>query len=237
MFAQVNEDFKERVREVDLYFQLLAALDNNEIEAVTGTSPQIVPVGQTPAEWGRMLKGAAYLVLYNLVEAFIRRGFQALFEAIQKDKLTGTDLTATLRTQWIVQRNRSHVKTHEGSPKIYMKIASSIIDDIMNNKVAHMDRNYLPFSGNLDADEIREVCFKHGISHDTPPAAMAGRELKNVMINRNALSHGSKSFAECGRDLAAADLIRVKEEIVLFVKAILNNLENFTVEKKYKAQV
>src|SRR5437016_5866041 len=97
MFAQVLADFADRAREVDLYFQLLSAFDNDEIAVVRGSGPQVLPVGAPPGDWGRMLKGAAYLVLYNLLEAFIRRGFKAIFDSISNDRLCGADLTQLLR--------------------------------------------------------------------------------------------------------------------------------------------
>src|SRR5687768_11796793 len=99
MFAQVNADFQDRVREVNLFFQVLSSLENDEITVVPGTGAQVLPLGALPADWGRMLKGTAYLVLYNLVEAFIRRGFQAVFESIKSDGLSGIQLTNLLRDQ------------------------------------------------------------------------------------------------------------------------------------------
>src|SRR5258708_4941276 len=125
MFAQVMADFSERANEVDLYFEYLLALDNNEIAIVPGTGPQVVPLGAPSPDWGRMLKGTAYLVLYNLVEAFVRRGFKAVFDSIKGDGLCGVDLIKLLRTQWIMQKNRK-VSTFDGSPKVYMGIANDI---------------------------------------------------------------------------------------------------------------
>ncbi len=233
MFALVNADFDDRVREVNLYFQVLSALDNDEIAIVPGTGPQIVPVGLPPSDWGRILKGTAYLILYNLVEAFIRRGFQAVFESIKNDGLCGIHLTELLRTQWIRQKNRK-VSPFDGSPKVYMEIANEIVTEIADNKVAQMSRDQLPFSGNLDADLIREVCMAHGVDHTTPAAAKGGSALTTVKRKRNALSHGDESFVECGRPLVAADLIKAKDEIVLFMRSILQNLEQFATNKEYK---
>jgi hypothetical protein len=233
MFVQVKADFDDRVREVDLYFQVLSALDNDEIAVIKGTGPQVVPLGMPPADWGRMLKGAAYLILYNLVEAFIRRGFQAVFESIKSDGLSGTDLTQLLREQWVMQKNRK-VKAFDGSPKVYMSIANEIVNEIVNKKVAHLTRAQLPFSGNLVAAEIREVCRLHGVSHTTPPPAKGGAALMTVKQKRNALSHGDESFVECGRSLTAADLVKAKDEVVLYMRSILKNLDDFATSKSYK---
>jgi hypothetical protein len=234
MFAQVMADFDDRVREVDLYFQALLALDNDEIAIVNGTGPQVLPPGGLPpTDWGRMLKGAAYLILYNLVEAFVRRGFQEVFESIKNEGLCGIELTKLLREQWIMQKNRK-VKAYDGSPKVYMEIANEIVAEIAEKKVAHLSRVHLPFSGNLDADIIREVFRNHGVAHATPPAAKGGQALTTVKKKRNALSHGDESFVECGRALTAKDLSDAKGEIVLFMRSILQNLEQFAVNKSYK---
>lgn len=233
MFAQVIADFDDRVQEVDLYFQLLTSIDNGEIAVGNGSGPQQLPVGPLPPDAQSMLKGAAYLVLYNLVEAFVRRGFQAVFDAIATDGLNGIELTELLRAQWIMQKNR-RVKAFDGSPRVYMGIAEDIIRDVIGKSIAKLHRDYLPVSGNLDADVIREVCRRHGVDHTTPPAAKGGAALDNVKVKRNSLAHGDESFSECGRSTTAPDLVAAKNEIVLFMRGILQNLEEFAKKKAYK---
>ena len=233
MFAGVMADFDDRVKEVDLFFQVLAAADNGELAAIPGIGPQILAVGALPTDWARMIKGTAYLILYNLVEAFIRRGFQAVFDAIKNDGLCGTDLTDLVRDQWVMQKNKK-VSAFDGSPKVYMRIANEIVTDIATKKAVLLRRDHLPFSGNLDADVIRDVCISHGVDHATSPAAKGGSALTTVKRKRNALSHGDESFVECGRPLSASDLIQAKTEIVLFMRNILQNLEKFVITKGYK---
>lgn len=233
MFAQMYADFDERAREVDLYFRALASLDNGEVSIVAGISGQVLAVGAPPAELGRMLKGAGYLVLYNLVEAFIRRGFQAVFETIRGDGLCGAELIDLVREQWIAQKNRA-VKAFDGSPKVYMGIANEIVKEIIDKKAVRMIHDHLPITGNIDADTVRTVCQRHGVDHAVPKAANGGAALNTVMIKRNSLSHGTESFAEAGRNLVATDEIRAKEEVVLFVRSILQNLEKYANQKKYK---
>lgn len=233
MFLDVMTDFNDRVAEVELYFQLLAALDNDEIAILKGSGPQVVPVGASPADWGRMLKGGAYLVLYNMVEAFIRRGFNEMFDSIQGDGLCADSLTHPLRQQWITQKNRK-VKPFDGSPRLYMDLAFEMIDEITKGTTAVLHPDHLPISGNIDADVIRKVCNLHGVPHGTPPAAKGGVELATVKKKRNDLAHGNESFVECGRNLTAADLIRVKDEVVAFVRGILINIQQFVNNKDYK---
>src|SRR5262249_41407887 len=147
-----------------------SALDNDELSVVNGSGAQIVPIGTPPTDWGRMLKGASYLVLYNLVEAFIRKGFQAVFDTIRGDSLCATELIRELRVQWVEQKNR-RIKHFDGSPGIYMKIAVEAIEELVDKSVATLKRDRLPLGGNLDADKVREVCRLHGVNDQVDPAA------------------------------------------------------------------
>jgi hypothetical protein len=234
MFAQVLADFDDRVVEVNLFFQLLKALDNEEIVIGPGAGPQVFPPGPPPENWGRMLKGAAYLVLYNLVEAFVRRGFQTVFDVIRCENVCGTDLTENFRRQWMSQRYR-RIQVIDGSPKQYMDIADEIIQHILEQKTASMGHRSLPLSGNIDADAIREVFDLHGVDSTTPPETRGGDSLKIVKTKRNALAHGDESFAECGRQLTAEDLVTAKDEVVMYMRSILDNLQSFTESKGYKS--
>jgi len=234
MFAQVLADFDERVVEVDLYFQLLKSLENEEIVIGPGTGPQVLTHGTPPEDWGSMLKGAAYLVLYNLVEAFVRRGFQTVFDVIRSESLCGADLTEHFRHQWMSQRYR-RIQAIDGSPRQYMDIADEIVRHILEQKTASMGHRSLPLSGNIDADAIRDVFGLHGVDSTTPPETKGGDALKTVRAKRNALAHGDESFVECGRQLSAQDLVQAKDEVVLYMRSILGNLQSFTEAKGYKA--
>jgi hypothetical protein len=236
MFAQVLADFEDRAREVDLYFQLLSALDNDELVVSRGSGPQVVPEGNVPADWDSMLKGSAYLVLYNLVEAFVRRGFQAVFDSIKSDGLIGVELTEVLRKQWVMQRNK-RVTAFDGSPRVYMDIALELIGDIIAKNIVRLHRDHLPMSGNLDGETIRELCARHGVDQLTSAAAHGGSALTIVRQKRNSLAHGDESFAECGRLTTATQLVTAKDEIVSFMRDILGNMKKFADSKQYKAPV
>ena len=117
MWETLLADFEDRAREVDLYFQFLIAMENDEFQIVKGTGAQVVQIGDPPAEWKCMLKGGASLVLYNLVESFMRRGFQSLFNTIKSEGLCGNELIDEFILQWVEQRNRA-VSAFDGSPKV-----------------------------------------------------------------------------------------------------------------------
>ena len=56
-----------------------------------------------------------------------------------------------------------------------------------------------------------------------------------VKKKRNSLAHGDESFSECGGLTTAGELVDTKDEVVLFIRGILSNLELFATTKAYKA--
>ena len=235
MFQQLFSDFDSRVKEVDLYFEIMSKIDAGRlsIDSVTGENENEQEDVSPPADWGRMLKGAFYLVLYNLVEAFIRRGFQVVFDSVASDQLTAIELSEQFRAQWVEQRNR-RIQAFDGSPKKYMEIARGMIDEIIARDVISLSRHRLPLSGNLNAKKVRHVCRIHGVDLTVGSDANGGAVLDIVMRKRNALSHGDESFVEAGRDDTVADLKKAKNEVVAFMYDILHSLEQFAIAKSYK---
>ncbi|MCY2966392.1 MAG: MAE_28990/MAE_18760 family HEPN-like nuclease [Planctomycetota bacterium] len=232
-FVTLKSDFEERVKEVNLFFDVVAAEENVELTVVKGIATQVLTVGPMPADWARMMKATGYLVIYNLVEAFVRRGFQAVFDAIKNDSLSVGDLIVEIRKQWTIQRNRA-IKTYDGSPKLYMDLSHDIVEEIVTKQVAHLSREKLPFSGNIDADVIRKTCFKHGVPFQSSAPAKGGSQLEIVKVKRNALSHGDESFEECGRHATAQEMIDIKTETVQFMRDLLASLEKFSTTKAYR---
>ena len=86
-------------------------------------------------------------------------------------------------------------------------------------------------SGNVDARKIRDLADEYGFTH---PAA-DGSDLLVVKTNRNDLAHGSKSFADVGRDYTITDIIAMKDKIIIYLKAMLDNVADYILGKQYLA--
>jgi hypothetical protein len=54
-----------------------------------------------------------------------------------------------------------------------------------------------------------------------------------VKTERNNLAHGLKSFAECGRDVTYKSLVQTKNQVVVFLRQILSNVEKYISGKEY----
>jgi len=120
------------------------------------------------------------------------------------------------------------------SPQTYHGKAYEMITGILDNLVVELSEQRLPVSGNLDADLVRKVCRKHGVSVSVHHAAKGGSRLSLIKKQRNALAHGDSSFAECGRQYTVQDLIGIKNETVIFMRSILRNVSKFAARRSYR---
>jgi len=226
----VIDEFEERVREVDLYMSLLRSLGEPDVEIRFATGHRRRRnIDQAVL---RVLKASTFLLLYNLVESAIRGGMGAVYEAIRLDQCTPHDVKENFIRLWVDQQF-DKLDRNTVSLRNYQEKAHELIRQVLGSVVLELDRESLPISGNLDANQIRAVCKKHGVSFKAHKAASGGSKIDLVRRNRNALAHGDMSFSECGRQYSIGDLEEIKKQAVIFTRSILRNIKGFVAKKSY----
>lgn len=231
---RVLNDFDERVKEVDRYLRLLRLMDKpNTRFAYLGTNGRRHRA--IDGECYKILKATTFLLIYNLIESSVRNALRTVYEQMRNDRCTCEDLTDTLRSLWIEQQYRA-IDPKAASPLKYQSTAQELIKHAVNKLAIDMQEAKLPISGNLDAEQVRQLCYKHGVSAKTHRAAQGGYHLDAVRKQRNALAHGDISFSECGRQYTVDDLNQIKIQAVIFLRGILNNIRRFAEGAKYRAR-
>jgi hypothetical protein len=175
--SAVEEDFKQRCEEIELYLNYLA-----QLESETRTS---VPLMAT-------MKASAMLLIYNLVESTASNSIESIYDHLKSEGIGFLDVDDALKTMVLKCAK-------ETSPKNLVK---RMRDELLDLAVAAFKKDKV-FSGNVDARAIREMWDEYGISRTDSYREEALVEIKRA---RNDLAHGSKSFSELGRSLAVADL-------------------------------
>ena len=90
------------------------------------------------------------------------------------------------------------------------------------------------FSGNVDAREIRKIAEKYGFSYQTDSAKTKdGQSLVDIKDKRNDLAHGHKSFKEVGQGKTIEDLLKIKEEVIEYLRQILLNIAIYLENQEY----
>ena len=216
-------DFNTRAQEVDDYFIFLHGLIKQTTKLAVADSAGQYQIQSLNPELAKTLKANGFLLLYNLVESTMRNAIEAIFDEFKNQEISFDQLKPEIKMIVIQNlKNRS-------PKKIYLQI-NQISRDIIT---ATFEREEL-FSGNVDARLIKEIAEKYGFSCKTEPTKTKdGQNLLVIKCNRNDLAHGVKSFEEVGRDQTIEELLEIKEEVIQYLRQILENIKTYLDNQEY----
>lgn len=223
--STVRSDFTARVEEIEAFFDLLTKLaaDRSELTFTDGEGVRRTEIVNVDAV--KVIKGAGFLLLYNLVESTMTNGIGAIFDELRQKRVSFDEARAEIRNAAVRNLRRN------GPDDVHTQITDIAFDLL----TASFDRRKL-FSGNLDGRKVREAAEEYGFEPITDPEIVKnGRTLLSVKANRNDLSHGDKSFAEVGREHDVQDLVSIKQHVVAYLDGILANIERYISTSMYLA--
>ena len=216
-------DFNTRAKEVHDYFIFIESLLKETTKLVEVDSAGNHTNKILDPELAKTLKANGFLLLYNLVESTMRNAIEAIFENLKNQRVSFDHLKPEIKL--IVLQNLKN----RSPDQIYLTI-NELSKDIIT---ATFDPKKL-FSGNVDAKNIKEIADKYGFSCQTNAQnTKNGENLLVVKSNRNDLAHGIKSFEEVGRDKTIEELLKIKEEVVEYLRQILENIRDYLDNEEY----
>jgi len=216
-------DFNTRAQEVDDYFIFLHGLSKQTTKLAVADSAGQYQIQSLNDELAKTLKANGFLLLYNLVESTMRDAIEAIFDELKNQAISFDQLKPEIKM--IVLQNLKN----RSPEKINLQI-NQISTDII---IATFDRKKL-FSGNVDARLIKKIAEKYGFSYQTDFAKTKnGKNLRDIKRNRNDLAHGNKSFKEVGRDNSIEVLLEIKQEVIEYLRQILQNIKIYLDNQEY----
>lgn len=216
----VIRQFRARTDEIDTYFSHLEDLlvENAQLVFNDGTKKTI------SVDLAQILRANAFLLLYNLVESSISQAIEQIHLEIVNEGIDYNKINDSVRKEIIKYIKRD----------ISLEIFVSQVRDIMIDIVKFYPTSRKLFSGNIDAKKIREVADRYGFSHITDSSRTRdGSQLRTVKTRRNDLAHGFISFQECGKDYTIQEVVLMKNEVVLYLTEILQNIKSYIDNKEY----
>lgn len=222
----ISSLFDKRLDDIEDSFKFLCFFDSLEpwknetlLHSSTEATLDVTQVMQS------CNKAQFLLLLYNLVEATIYNCIIQIYDAILDEELKCKDLSNDLQELCI-----SYLKKSE-------KSFANLPREEQLNTLAHFNDTTVNIQGNLDLRKIVEVIEKHGcklsslINRDE-----VGNSFYIVKQQRNDLAHGNVSFSECGSKYLLSDLQQYKNHIISTLRIILQQVDDFILQKKYKNQ-
>jgi len=220
-------DFNTRIQEINGYFIFLESLINNTTKLAVLESDGKYKTQNLDSELAKTLKANGFLLLYNLVESTMRNAIEAIFDEFKSKGISFDKIKPEIRVT--VLQNLQTCFKKSSAKNLHSKISQISIDII----TATFEREQI-FSGNVDAKVIRETAVKYGFSHSTDCSKTKdGQNLLLVRETRNDLAHGIKSFEEVGRDKTIDELLEIKEEVVEYLRQILENIQDYLDKEEY----
>lgn len=205
---EARKIFNERKEEIDGFFDHLSSFEkqnsNQKLE--------------------QTLKASCFLLLYNLVESILTQAITAIYDDLEEKNIQYSSIKEMLQKRVVknlIKRGKLQILLHD-------TFMSKV-----NVLVSGFDEKAL-FSGNVDAQKVREIAKEYGFSSDiNHKEAKGGSDLLIIKTNRNDLAHGTKSFSEIGCNYPIEQLTEMKDASIAYLDCILENIERYIQKQEY----
>ncbi len=225
-----KSDFIKRKDEIDEYFSFLEILNNDNISIKYSTIDGNEET-QISLKLQRIFIANTFLLLYNLVESTVRNSIMEIYNKIQDDEISYNYLSEKIKQIWLEKQRKTFALKEEGDDSLQKNIENklhNIIENIINIEIIVLTNKDIHISGNIDAQEIRNLANKIGFENSNN-----GRYLKKIKDKRNRLAHGEQTFHDVGKDITYNDLNLYKENTFLHLEDVISKIETFINNKKY----
>ena len=226
----LNNEFTERVGDINAYFSLLSfedAVETYRNKPITNTDRgEELLINNTMQ---KCMRANAIIMLYNLVESTFCNCVQLIYDAISDDRLTYVQVSDQLRKVWIdlafdpqwhIDAVRHHAKDYS---------------DNLHVSVLSFSEMPAGTSGNLDFAKMVEISDKFNINFGrVPNVENVKTTLQYLKKNRNDLAHGNTTFSFVGANVSLSELIDHKDYTIAFLQHCINVYNQFVQQKKYK---
>lgn len=223
----VTADFEKRVREIDIFFRHVEAIEEKGGRLLV-TTARGRSLRKNDPELVKVLKANLFLLLYNLVESTVRQALNEVLDAITSEQMSYEEASDHVKKLWIGEGHKKFA--NKSAEQIFNSLAS-----LAQDRVQIEFRDGMIGGGNIDGRKVRSFSEVYGFSCTVHRNANNGFKLYEVKKHRNALAHGLVSFSECGRNYTVSDLRQTKHEVVMYLRGILRNISRYLDEKRFRA--
>ncbi len=231
--VNTKDDFEKRKKEVEEYFSFLSVLDKETTLLKYVKDGNNIEEGISK-DTQRILIANSFLILYNLIEATIRNSIVEIYDKIQEDAISYSQLSTSLKKIWIKSKTKN-LKEGNFNINTLQNNVECIINNVIDNEIVFLTEDDIDISGNIDAEKIRVLAKEIGF--DKSPNEKNGLNLVTIKNKRNGLAHGNHTFYDVGKDFTVKDISLFKDETFLYLNDVIANIEKFINEKKYKIAV
>ena len=229
--------YEDRKNEINFYFQVLYDVMAHEPDTDNSNSERqrLRAMIQTEDNnrFIRIMKSNFLLMLYNLIESCVKKGFEEIYEVLIAENVSYVQASCALRDIWS-SYEISKAEQDNAVETTYGTRVKAILEQVISSAPITLSKKVIEkmASGNLDARKIRELFDKHNISFIETNAGEKGWILR-VKTKRNSLAHGDESFDEAARNLTLEDLNNIRNEVLVFIEDAINGIDSYYSNRLY----
>lgn len=225
------ENFETRLQEVKEFISFVKSMADMSLPSLIDDNKNPKVAIAISRDLQKTLRASTYLLLYNLMESTMSETINAIHETIKHERIDILDLSKNLHKVILIsfQRGLTESKIND-----YSKNNKDIRDNLLD---LGYDKQRL-FSGNIDCAVINDYCRKYGFKtyvykENDIPLTWNVESIKGIKKKRNALAHGSESFAQCGQNTVVDAINNNLDNVFAVLMAVFNGLNHFLKTKKY----
>ena len=223
-------NFEKRKVEINTFLDYLVLLDKDSIE-LKYTENRETKYESVSSEFLTTLTANSFLLLYNVIESTIRNSIIAIYDNIKEEGVTFNELSDNLKKLW-TKFETDRFKEGNFRMETIREFVLDFANKIVTREVVIFSEEWMDFSGNLDAQEIRGLADKIGF-----PKSPNGRNLVKIKEKRNRLAHGEHTFYDVGRDFSVRDIIELKNEVFEYLDDVVRNVGIYINNKSFKTAI
>ena len=234
----LRERFDERHAEVSSYLEFLKGID----AAVQAGIPKIGgDDGLTiTTQQQKILYSGVYLQLYNLVEATITECLDYISKASMEHAThSPADLSLEMRREWVKHIARTNV---EMGPEKRLENALVLCNHLVDALPVDAFDIVRGGGGNWDDKHIEKIATRLGFKIKVSKSVRAAVKksvrddmgaLALIVSLRNKLAHGSLTFAECGQNDTALELVSLANGVTDYLREVVVAFGNYLQNRLY----
>jgi len=230
--------YNDRKDEIEFYYQVLFDVMSyrvdDEYEDYNIDAFRSVIKTRDNSRFVRIMKSNFLVMLYNLIEACVKKGFEEIYEVLESENISYVHASYALRDIWS-NYEISNAEKSNAKDETYGKRVKSILEHVISNAPIVLSKKVIEkmAGGTLDARSIKDLLEKHEIFlKETNP----GKKERILIVKdkRNSLAHGDESFDEAARKLTLVDLENIKTEVLIFIEDAIKGMERYYNNKLYR---
>lgn len=224
--------FVDKKRECETYLAFLGDAEKTSSALTFSKGRRSIPK-ELDDDTRKILKASFFVLYYSFVESVVKHCVKYIAYSVKLDDLVYQRSSDSIQRVWIETNFFKILEPPINSSRVLDRICANT-SNVANEQVLNINADTGFSYRKLDAENIRRLSHKFGVSFSPPPSCRGGLDLETIVSRRNALAHGDETYLDVGQDYTVRDLRALRRKCDLFLRSFARGSEKFVATGKHK---